>query len=36
VEFDTEKREPEMTYKIINIDGEIIDKRTIRLNELKF
>jgi alkaline phosphatase D len=36
VEFDTEKREPEMTYEIINIDGDITDKRTIKLSKLKF
>ncbi len=36
VEFDTKKREPEITYKIINIEGEIMDVRTIRLKELTF
>jgi hypothetical protein len=36
VEFNTEKTEPEMTYEIINIDGNVVGKKIIKLNDLTF
>jgi hypothetical protein len=36
LKFDTEKLDPEISYQIINIDGEMVDERRIRLSQLTF
>lgn len=36
VEFDTDKKDPEMNYKMINIDGEIVGEKTVQLSEISY
>lgn len=36
LKFNTEKSDPEIIYQIINIDGEMVDERRIRLSQLTF
>ena len=36
LKFNTEKSDPEIIYQIINIDGEMVDERSIRLSQLTF
>lgn len=36
LKFNTKKRDPEMTYQIINIDGQVVGKETIKFSQLTF
>ena len=36
LKIDTKKLDPEIIYQIINIDGEMVDERRIRLSQLTF
>jgi len=36
LDFDTEASDPEVTYRIVNIDGEVVHSVTVRRSELSF
>jgi len=36
MDFDTTAEDPQVKYSIVNIDGEVIDSRTLKLTELAF
>ncbi|MBS3776960.1 MAG: alkaline phosphatase D family protein [Bacteroidales bacterium] len=36
LKFNTEKRDPEVTYKVVNIDNEVMNEITLRRSQLEF
>ena len=36
LQFNTVKRDPELTYKVVSIDNEVVNQLTIRRSQLEF